>query len=134
MSRLFTIIYIFIVQYSVTVAMAMLLAESAVSLFFFLLFFKTCKHCNNMCPGCMSKGSQVKMDDDKSAKEYPEEKPCNELQGNKQHHDHEIRDLLHGIELIVRRGMVGIMISNHNAQTVEFCLPYGFLCELHRMV
>ena len=41
-----------------------------VAVFFFL--FKPCKHSNNMRPGCMSKGSQIKVNDNKGAEEYPE--------------------------------------------------------------
>ena len=40
-----------------------------VAVFFFL--FKPCKHSNYMRPGCMSKGSQIKVNDNKGAEEYP---------------------------------------------------------------
>src|SRR4030067_3177157 len=139
--------------------MAMRLAV-AVFLFFLLFFLKTRKHRNDMRPSCMSKGSQIKVDDDKSTKEYPEkhmkyiyylypanevydrrkkfgvpeEKAGNELQRDKQHHDHEIRDLLHRIELMVWCGMVGIMRSNHDATPIKFSLHDTFFGKLHRMV
>src|SRR4030042_3248185 len=100
------------------------------------------------------------MDNDESAKEYPEkhmnyiyylypandvynrrkelgvpqEKAGNELQRNKEYHDHEIRDLLHGIELMVWCGMGGLMRSNHDATPIKFSLHDSFFGKLHRMV
>jgi hypothetical protein len=127
---------------------------------FFMQFFIPFEHRNNMCHRRMSEGGKIEMDNNECAEEYPKEnmdhicnlyssdnvdsgseeigvpekKPGYDLNRDKGCHDHEIRDLLHRIELVVRHGMMRILISHHNTEPVELRLTQGLFCKRDRMV
>jgi hypothetical protein len=64
----------------------------------------------------------------------PQKKSRNELERDKGHHDHQIRHLLHRVELIVKCGVVRILISNHDPPAIKFGLIQGFFAKLNRVV
>ncbi len=95
---------------------------------FFVFFFITGKHGDNVCHRGMSESSQIEMDDDECAEEYPEkhmdhvsdlyppdqiherpeeggvpeEEARYDLDRYEGCHNHEIRHLLHWVELIIK--------------------------------
>lgn len=59
----------------------------------------------------------------------PEEEPRYNLYRDQRRHDHQIRNLLHGVELVVGHRMMGILVADHDSEAVKFRLSESLFCE-----
>jgi len=138
--------------------MTMVLAMSVTVII--MLIFIPREHRNNMRHGRVTKGCKIEVDDDKRAEEYPQEyvdqvsdlypaynvdrrteqvripqeEPRDQLERDKGHHNHEIGDLLQRVEFVEERGVVGILVADHNTPAIKLGLIQCLFAELYRVV
>jgi hypothetical protein len=150
--------YMYLIKFLMTRSgiVAVLLSMSV----FFMLFFITCKHGDNMRPRGVPQCCKVEVYDDEGTEEYekeymdhvrylypayeidifpekvrvPEEQTRNNLHRYESGHYHEIRDLLHRVEFILRRRMMGVLISDHYTPPIELRLKQSLPGKLYGVV